>query len=59
MDVEEATSTFEEATITSEEGTRKAQDLLKLLILGGLTLTKIVTNVPSILFQLEHDCKSP
>ena len=37
-----------ESRPTAEERTRKAEDLLKLLLLGGFKLTKFVSNVPSI-----------
>ena len=48
-----------ESSQIGAQSTRKAQDLVKLLILGGFTLAKFVTNVQSILSQFQHGCKSP
>ena len=47
-----------ESSQTVEQTTRKAQDLLKLLTLGGFTLTKFVTNVPSNSSQFQYGRKS-
>ena len=44
-----------ESCPTVEEATRKAEDLVKLLSLGGFKLTKFVSNVPSIPAQMETD----
>ena len=44
-----------ESCPTVEEATRKAEDLVKLLLLGGFKLTKLVSNVPSIPAQLATD----
>ena len=48
-----------ESSQTVEQATRKAQDLLKLLTLGGLTLRKFVTNEPSVSSQFQYGRKSP
>ena len=48
-----------ESSPTVEEAARKAQDLVKLLTLGGFTLTKFVSNAPSVLTQLEPNRESP
>ena len=44
---------------TVERTTQKAQDLVKLFILGCFTQTKFVKNVPSISTQFQHGRKSP
>ena len=41
-----------------DEATRRAQDLVRVLILDEFTLTKIMTKV-AISIQLEHNCKLP
>ena len=46
---------YPESCPTVEEATRKAEDMVKLLSLGGFELTKFVSNVPSIPTQMETD----
>ena len=48
-----------ESSPTAEEATQKAEDLVKLLSLGGFKLTKFLSNVPTIPPQLEADPTSP
>ena len=47
-----------ELSYVVEQATQSAQKILKFLILGGFTLTRFVTKVPSFSIQLPQDCKS-